>query len=150
MSQRWISHCTRYIVGGATLLRKLPLLLFNQVFIDTSLVEIHMSLSSRPVRIGPRIIIVKEALAGPLEFNFFIYTTFWTIDGAYTEAPVLPFEVFWLKFILLVHWSYVLQVRNGDITPWDFFYPWSAPGHGRDLHLPVGKERTPLFMECER
>jgi len=48
-----------------------PLLLFNQVFINTSLVEIHTSISSRPVRIRPRIIIVKEALSGPLELNFF-------------------------------------------------------------------------------
>jgi len=48
-----------------------PLLLFNQVFINTSLMEIHTSISSRPVRIRPRIIIVKEALAGPLELNFF-------------------------------------------------------------------------------
>jgi len=31
-----------------------------------------------------------------------------------------------------------------------FFYPWSAPGHRRGFHLPVGNERTSLFMECER
>ena len=103
-------------------------------------------LSSGHAAIRPRIITVKEALAGPTNKTcppldpWHNFRNYQTTRYRSTEARILPLKVFWSKFTR-IRWSYVKYV---DPKPWEFFFLDQRQAIvGRGLHCLWERQEHP-------